>query len=65
MVNLMSEQIRIGDIVVDLRTSYETAHSSVKIERLKIDGTPNNPTITMELKLAVEPEVEQAAVAAT
>lgn len=65
MVDRMSEQIRIGDIVVDLRTSYETAHSSVKIERLKIDGTPDHPTITMELRLAVEPAAEQASVAGT
>ena len=49
----MAEQLRVGDISIDLRTSYEAeGTSTVKINRLKIDGTPENPTITLELELA-------------
>ena len=48
----MAEQLRVGDISIDLRTSYEAeGTSTVKIKRLKIDGTPENPTITLELEL--------------
>ena len=48
----MAEQLRVGDISIDLRTSYEAeGKSTVKIRRLKIDGTPENPTITLELEV--------------
>ena len=48
----MAEQLRVGDISIDLRTSYEAEGKSTgKIRRLKIDGTPENPTITLELEL--------------
>jgi len=48
----MAEQVRLGDIVIDLRTSYDSeGEAEVKIKRLKVDGTPANPTITLELHL--------------
>ena len=46
------EHLRIGDIVVELRTSYgASVGSEVKIETLSIHGEPDAPSVTMVLRL--------------